>query len=92
MLVDKLWPWWIEDIWFDLLCHHFLERYAVCFVHFCLIYCGVINSGWFKVSNVFSLVEGEVFVGVTGNKYVDRCPAFNLVDAINYIYVRVSSL
>ena len=25
------------------------------------------------MSDIFSLMEGEVFVGVIGNKYVDRC-------------------
>ena len=43
------------------------------------------------MSDVFSLMEGEVFVGVIGNKYVDTCSALNLMDTANDVYVQVFS-
>ena len=58
---------------------------------FSLFYCSVIHDSWFKVSNVFSLMEGEVFVGVMRNKYVDRCFALNLMDTTNDVYVWIFS-
>ena len=50
---------------------------------FPLFYCSVIHDSWLKMSDVFSLMEGEVFVGVIGNKYIDRCSALNLMDTAN---------
>ena len=44
------------------------------------------------VSDIFFLVEGEVFVGVIRNKYVDRCFAPNLMDTTNDVYIRAFSL
>ena len=32
-------------------------------------------------------MEVEVFVGVIGNKYIDTCSAFNLMDTANDVYV-----
>ena len=59
---------------------------------FPLIYCSIINDSWFKMSDIFSLMQGEVFVSVIGKKYVDRCSALNLMDTANYVYVWISSL
>ena len=50
------------------------------------------SKTWFKVSKIFPLMEGEVFVGVIGNKYIDRCSALNVMDAANDVYVWVFSL
>ena len=50
----------------------FFKCYTVCLVCLCLIYFGITNSGEFKVSNIFSVVEGEIFVDVIGNKYIGR--------------------
>ena len=58
---------------------------------FNLLYCSVIYDSWFKMSNIFSLMEGEVFVGVIGNKYVYRCFVLNLMDTTNDVYVWVFS-
>ena len=44
------------------------------------------------MSDLFSLMEGEVFVCVIGNKYVDRCFVLNLMDTANDVYVLVFSL
>ena len=34
-------------------------------------------------------MEGEVFVGVIGNTYVDTCSAFNVMDTANDVYIWV---
>ena len=43
------------------------------------------------MSNIFSFVKYEVFICVIRDKYVNRCPAFGLVNAINYVDVWVLS-
>ena len=53
--------------------------------------CGV-QYYQFKVSNVFPFMKSEVFISVIGDEYVDRCPVLDLVNAINYANVGVSSL
>ena len=45
-----------------------------------------------KVSNVFSFMESEVFIGIIGDENVDCWSVFDLMNAINYVDVGVSSL
>ena len=59
---------------------------------FPLFYCRVINDSWFKMTDIFSIMEAEVFVGVIRNKYVDRCSALDLMDTTNDVHIWVSSL
>ena len=49
-------------------------------------------DSWFKMSNIFSLMEGEVFVGIIRDKYVDICSALDLMDTTNDVHIWVSSL
>ena len=37
-------------------------------------------------------MKGEVFISVIGDENVDRCPVLDLVNAINYVNVGVSTL
>ena len=39
------------------------------------------------MSNVFTFVKCEVFIGVIRDMYVDRYLSFDLVNAINYVNV-----
>ena len=43
------------------------------------------------MSNVFSFVKGEVFIGVIRDKNVDQCPILDLVNAINDFNVGIFS-
>ena len=60
--------------------HHFLQCHTVCVMYILLI-CRI-QDCWFTVSNIFSSVKCE---------NVNRCPALDLVNAINYVNVWVSS-
>ena len=82
--------WWIKDVRCNGLRHHFLQCDTVSMMCLSLI-CGV-QCYWFKVSNVFPFMKGEVFISVTGDENVDRCPVLDLVNAINYVDVGVSTL
>ena len=37
-------------------------------------------------------MKSELFINVIGDEYVDQCPVLDLVNAINYVNVGVSSL
>ena len=37
-------------------------------------------------------MKSEVFISVIGDEYVDQCPVLDLVNAINFVNVGVSSL
>ena len=81
--------WQIEGVRCNSFRHHFLQCYTVSLMCFLLICC--IHDSWFKVSNIFSFVEHEVFIGIIGDKYVDRCLALDLVNATNYVDVWIPS-
>ena len=63
--------------------------FTVCVMYILLI-CRI-QDCWFEVSNIFSFVKCEVFICVIRDKNVNRCPVIDLVNAINYVNVWVSS-
>ena len=82
--------WWIKDVRYNGFGHYFLQCNTVSMMCLSLI-CGV-QYYRFKVSNVFPFMESEMFISVIGDEYVDQCPVLDLVNATNYVNVRVSSL
>ena len=81
--------WWIKGVGCNSFSHRFLQCHTICVMYILLI-CRI-QDCWFKVSNIFSFVKCEVFICVIRDKYVDRCPAFTLVNAINDVNVWVLS-
>ena len=81
--------WWIEGVRCNGFRHHFLQCDTVCLMYILLI-CRI-QDCWFKVSNVFSFVKCKVFICIIRDKNVYRCPVLDLVNAINYVNVWISS-
>ena len=81
--------WWIKGVRCNSFRHHFLQCHTVCMMYILLV-CRI-QDCWFEVSNIFSFVKCKVFICVIRDKNVNRCPVLDLVNAINYVYVWVSS-
>ena len=81
--------WWIKGVRCNSFRHHFLQCHAICLVSTLLV-CWI-QDHWSEVSNVFSFVKCEVFICVIRDKYVNKCLAFDLVNAMNYVNVWVLS-
>ena len=79
--------WLVEGVRCDHFSHHFLQCYVISSMCFLLVYCIGIHDSWFKVSDTFSLVEHYMFIGITRDKYVDRCLALDLMNTTNYVDV-----
>ena len=71
--------WHIKGVRCNSFRHYFLQCYAICLMCFWLIYW--VHDSWFKVSNIFSFVKCEVFIGIIRDKYVDRCLALDFMNA-----------
>ena len=69
--------------------HHFLQCDTVCMMYILSI-CRI-QDCWCEVSNIFSFVKCKVFICVIRDKNVNRCPVLDLVIAINYVNVWISS-
>ena len=81
---------WINGVRCNSFGHHFLQCDTLSMMFLSLI-CGV-RYYWFKVSNVFPFVKGEVFISVIGDENFDWHLVLDLVNAISYLNVGVSTL
>ena len=82
--------WLVKGVRCNSFRQHVLQCYTIGLMCFWLVYCT--HDSFFKVSNIFSFVECEVFISIIRDKYIDRCLALDLMNATNYVDVWIPFL